>query len=641
MANVTINQLTNATSIDGVVDLVPIYQNSSASTLSISRNNFLNLTSGPVGLTDIQTLTNKTLTNPTINSGTFSGTFSGTYTLGGTPTFPSNVVLTTSVQTLTNKTLTSPTINTPSITTPTVTGGSFSTPTISGGTMSAATLSTTTLTSGTTASGGMSVTGGLTVDTLSVSGSNTTNGWTGLGATLAYGANNGNKEFTLTTTTDLSTSVTLGMKIQLKRSTTPPATSANFNSSLSQYMYNASPSGITFTSTFTIEAWVYMFSYGTLQGILNRSSGSTSGGWNFEITSGGQVRAYYGNGSSFTDFISYQTVPLNQWVHVAVSVSSTATKTAVIYINGNTVPNYNSLTAATSLTQQSIYLTVAAQNNGTAGYFNGNITEVRLWSNAQTTTQIRANMGINLVGTETGLVGLWRLGNGDTTDRTSNANNLTKSSILVTVGTTYPYSPIEYGIITSYSANTPTAGTNTITVYTGNSNVIPNQTLSNPYISTARLPYGFNGDRGNWTFKINWPGYLFSPVSGTWYNISSAVMTLPTGQWKLGYEISQLRGVVTLASSGYLTVLSILSTTSASQGTTNEQFNWQAGISSDAYASGNTASVNAPVKREAPASGGVTYYLNYWMNTSGTVYTASNQNGILNGAEIYAECAYL
>jgi len=55
MANVTINQLTNATSIDGVVDLIPIYQNSSASTLSISRNTLLNLTSGPVGLTDIQT----------------------------------------------------------------------------------------------------------------------------------------------------------------------------------------------------------------------------------------------------------------------------------------------------------------------------------------------------------------------------------------------------------------------------------------------------------------------------------------------------------------------------------------------------------------------------------------------------------
>jgi len=635
MANVTINQLTNATSIDGVVDLIPIYQNSSASTLSISRNTLLNLTSGPVGLTDIQTLTNKTLTNSTINSGTFSGTFSGTYTLGGTPTFPSNVVLTTSVQTLTNKTLTSPTINTPSITTPTVTGGSFSTPTISGGTMSAATLSTTTLTSGTTATGGMSVTGGLTVDSLSVSGSNTTNGWTGLGATLTYGANDGNKEFTLTTTTDLSTSVTPGMKIQLKRSTTPPATSANFNSSLSQYMYNVSPSGITFTNQFTIEAWVYMFSYGTLQGILNRSSGSTSGGWNFEITSGGQVRAFYGTGSSFTDFISNQAIPLNQWVHVAVSVSSTATKTAVIYINGTSVYTYSALTAATSLTQQSIYLTVAAQNNGTGGYFNGNITEVRLWSNAQTQTQIRANMGINLVGTETGLVGLWRLGNGDITDRTSNANNLTKSSILVTVGTTYPYNPIEYGIITSYSANTPTVGTNTITVYTGNSNVIPNQTLTNPYISTARLPYGFNGDRSNWsvTTLMAYQIRYNTPTANSWYNLGWSI-NIPTGAWLASYNSWN---VATIGSgTSFFTVSNALSTSPTSVS------DWRLYATADSGSYAGTEIDAELIKSAFINNSAITsWYLLIASNQSASAVYLGNSGGTTTMFNITAECAYL
>jgi hypothetical protein len=121
MSNVTINQLPAANTIDPVNDLLPIFQKSSTSTLSISRNTLLGLASAPVGLTDSQTLTNKVLTSPTINGATLSGTLSGTYTIGGTPTFPSSVVTLTGSQTLTNKVLTSPTINSPSITNATLT----------------------------------------------------------------------------------------------------------------------------------------------------------------------------------------------------------------------------------------------------------------------------------------------------------------------------------------------------------------------------------------------------------------------------------------------------------------------------------------------------------------------------------------
>ena len=197
MSNVTINGLTAANTIDAVQDLIPIYQNSTTSTLAISRNNYLNLTSAPVGLNDIQTLTNKTLTSPTINGGTLSGTFSGTYTLSGTPTFPSTVVLTTANQTLTNKTLTSPTINTPTITTPTITNGTASGLSLSSSTVSSSTINTSTLTGGTTVTGGMTLTGGLTADSITVSGQSITNGWNALNQTLTYSANNGNKEFVL------------------------------------------------------------------------------------------------------------------------------------------------------------------------------------------------------------------------------------------------------------------------------------------------------------------------------------------------------------------------------------------------------------------------------------------------------------
>ena len=120
MSNVTINQLPTASTIDAVQDIIPIYTASSSATQGISRNTLLGLSSSPVGISDSQTLSNKTLTSPTINGATLSGTLSGTYTIGGTPTFPSSVTQNSATQTLTNKTLTSPTINSPTISNATI-----------------------------------------------------------------------------------------------------------------------------------------------------------------------------------------------------------------------------------------------------------------------------------------------------------------------------------------------------------------------------------------------------------------------------------------------------------------------------------------------------------------------------------------
>lgn len=116
----TITSLPVAATIDATADTFPIVTNSLNTTQQINRNTFLNLASQPVGLTDTQVLTNKTLTSPTINGATLSGTLAGTYTIGGTPTFPSSVTQNTVSQTLTNKTLTSPTINSPTITNATI-----------------------------------------------------------------------------------------------------------------------------------------------------------------------------------------------------------------------------------------------------------------------------------------------------------------------------------------------------------------------------------------------------------------------------------------------------------------------------------------------------------------------------------------
>jgi hypothetical protein len=188
MANVTIDQLPSASTIDATSDLLPIYTASTTATQSISRNTLLGLASAPVGLTDSQTVKNKTIDNSntiavkaanlSIEDGTdttkvakfvASGITTGTtrsYTL---PDITDTLVTLTATQTLTNKTLTSPTINSPTITNATITADTLS--------------GYTTSNSGTIY--GISVTSGKISSNLAATGTLTVTGATTLSSTLA------------------------------------------------------------------------------------------------------------------------------------------------------------------------------------------------------------------------------------------------------------------------------------------------------------------------------------------------------------------------------------------------------------------------------------------------------------------------
>jgi hypothetical protein len=371
---------------------------------------------------------------------------------------------------------------------------------------------------------------------------------------------------------------------------------------------------------------VYLNSYtGQNQTIGGRSDNST-GGFALQLDASGRVRIFYGGSSSFTDFFTYQSIPLNRMVHIAAVVTSVASKTAVIYINGVSVPIFSTLTAATTLAQAG-NLSIGALNAGVANtFFNGYVSEFRIWSAAQSQANIQANMAISLTGSETNLVALFQ-GNGNFNDKTSNANNLTATNGAIATQAANPYNSTEYGIITKVTSTQ-------LTIFTGDQNNIPNMTLNSPYYSTVRAPQGFPAGRENWRVKALLRSYYSqaSPVNGTWYNLGSLQLSIPTGEWVAWYEGS----LYILNSTNGPSAFSTLSTANNSESDTEMTVRpVYIGVTTTNQAGmGNAYRVRGYSNTSA-----TTYYLNVKTDTAGAAtlgWGPSSEPTIIE-----AECAYI
>jgi len=353
--------------------------------------------------------------------------------------------------------------------------------------------------------------------------------------TITY---NGNRSYdVLIPGVDYTDRLSNGMRLKLDRTVTPPTQCTNLEASSSQYWSKTSPAGISFTTTFTCAAWVKLESYGANNmGIIARRNADTEG-WSFAIAGTGQVSIQGLRVASNHKYItSYQSIPLNKWVHVAACLDMTAGDTTAqkIWIDGVEVPRaYTLAGTATALVQGTTALVVGAEKSAGTNPFDGKIAQASVHSACLSDAQIKAMASQTIDSSTPSIVSGFTF-NGAATDVSANANDLTASGG-ATYGTDSPFNSTEYGIITANSFSTDT----TLTVQVPEGYAIPTSGgVSAVAYSTQSVPYGFPRDEGKWAVEMRSGDSTTSLTSAAWTNTGSFKVIAPIGAWEPTYAVS-------------------------------------------------------------------------------------------------------
>ncbi|USQ03551.1 LamG-like jellyroll fold domain-containing protein [Aquirufa antheringensis] len=241
-------------------------------------------------------------------------------------------------------------------------------------------------------------------------------------------------------------------------------------------------------SAVTIEAWIKTSDSKAINEIIGWGSSTVNSSVVEFRTSYGKLQFILNDGTKFYGLECTTPVNTGKWVHVAVVKSGSS---AVLYVNGQvaSVTSNGDITSNPTLDRSNIGL-LAYKTSSTAygpiagSYFNGGIDQLRVWNTARTSSDIAANMFVEMSGNETGLVANYDFNQGvangtnsitTVNDNSSNAYNGTLTSFALT-GTS---SNFVAGFIPEISA----AG-NATTLATGNTLQLSNGLVGGVWASS-------------------------------------------------------------------------------------------------------------------------------------------------------------
>ncbi|BAZ24842.1 hypothetical protein NIES4073_57420 [Kalymmatonema gypsitolerans NIES-4073] len=183
--------------------------------------------------------------------------------------------------------------------------------------------------------------------------------------------------------------------------------------------------GVTVSSQFTIEAWIYLELIDTnYHGFLGNHASSNSNRSASLWVKGLKIMVSFGDGSNAHQCTTVNDVlTVKRWHHVAWTFDS---ENCQIYVDGE----LKDLPAENPFLGKIPGDTPIKYIGKVDNFFNGKIDEVRIWNYARSEYDIRANMNFRLVGDEFGLLGYWRFDEGGGTrvfDQTAHAHHGTIS----------------------------------------------------------------------------------------------------------------------------------------------------------------------------------------------------------------------
>jgi hypothetical protein len=388
---------------------------------------------------------------------------------------------------------------------------------------------------------------------------------------------NGNGSYTLTTASDVRGFITPKMRGRANRTVSSPIQCANLNGTSQYFNRTSGINGLTATDDIASGAWIKLTNYPTSTAqILSRDNGSS--GFEFRLELAGTVSMLGRNASSsnYSRVLSYSSVPLNKWIHVAAQLdmsafTATAT-TSYVMVDGSDVAVSvdRGGTNPTSFVQAG-NLEIGAHNGGLQ-LFPGRIAQAFVTSGKLTQAQVNAikNQGITAADVATyNIVSAYSLSgaSGLTDINTTNANNLTSVGSATATTNDAPFGVLGDG---TNSANydhfivMATSSTN-ITVQVPEGSTLPTTGgITSWSYSSVDSPYNFPGSEDKWT--IVQPAFVvthatLTPAANTPYNPNSYRISIPTGKWSMNHT-----GLIQMerAASGQSDAGLFLSTTNAS-----------------------------------------------------------------------------